>query len=150
MAITTFRVLVHAQAETVWKLLYDRIENPQNYQPLILGSRITQRTPEGIIRESKVVNGSIRERISVVMKENAIHTVVLEHPLSTGTIVTRVLPTSIQNPMAPLHIEVQVRLEAQEQHLKGTGQYYEEEAVRLLEEEMERVKVRAEELEQVL
>ena len=148
MAVTTFRVLVHAQAETVWKLLYDRIENPQSFQPRVIGSRITTRTAEGVIRESKVSDGVIRERISVDMKEHAVHTVLLEHPACTGTILTRVLPTSLQNPMAPLHLEVQVTLEAVERYGKGTGRFYEEEAVRMLQEEMERLKMRAEELEQ--
>lgn len=150
MVTTTFRILVHAQAETVWKLLYDRIENPQNFQPQIIGSRITTRTAEGVIRESKVSDGVIRERISVDMKEHAVHTVLLEHPVCTGTIVTRVLPTSLQNPMAPLYLEVQARLEAVKRYGKGANRYSEDAVVVEIQGEMEQVKRRAEELEQVL
>ena len=149
MATTTFRILVHAQAETVWKLLYDRIENPQIFQPQIIGSRITTRTAEGVIRESKVSDGVIRERISVDMQEHAVHTVLLEHPVCTGTIVTRVLPTSLQNPMSPLHIEVQARLEPKDNG-KGPNRYSETAVVVEIQGEIEQVKKRAEELEQVL
>lgn len=149
MATKTFRILVHAQAETVWKLLYDRIEHPLKYQPKILGSRITHRTAEGIIRESQVPDGIIRERISVIKAENAIHTVVLEHPFCNGTIVTTLQPTSLQNPMAPLHIEVQVRLEVKD-HGKGANRYLEDAVVGEIQGEMEQIKRRAEELERVL
>ena len=51
MLIDTYNMLVHAQAETVWKLLLDRVDNPQNYLHGVNAVRIIERSPVGVIRE---------------------------------------------------------------------------------------------------
>lgn len=142
----TFRTVIHAQAETVWKLLLERIENPGKYNPAFLQTNVMRRTAEGIVRQSRTVDGYVQERISPELDENAIHTVLLEHPFCRGTVVVRLLPTSGQNPMAPLIVETQVRLEVREDYwgLHDPRRQMSKQ----LQEEMDRVKQAAEEREQ--
>ena len=72
MFISTFRIIMHAQLETVWNVLLDRIENPQTYQPLVQESRVTERSVDGLVREMRVQGKIIRERMILDQKENAI------------------------------------------------------------------------------
>lgn len=143
---TTIRSIVHAQWETVWDLLRDRIENPQRYQPLVRESRVIERSADWVIREMKVQDIIIRERISMDDKEKAIHSELLEHPLYTGTIVTRLVPTSTQNPMAPVHLEIDFKLEQKSAPLGGAV-ITDKEMTTAFSDEMELIKKRAEELE---
>jgi len=146
MFVTTIRTLVHAQWETVWELLRDRAENPQRYQSLILSSKVIDRSSYGIIREVKMQDMVIRERISLDDKEKTVHSELLEHPLYSGTIDTRLFPTATQNPMAPLYLEFGLKLELKTDHLEGTVKP-EEVMVAALKEESELIRKKAEELE---
>lgn len=44
---------VHAALETVWKLLRDKVENPQGYVPGIVETKILERYDDGVLREVK-------------------------------------------------------------------------------------------------
>ena len=147
MSNTTLRTIVHAQWETVWDLLRDRIENPQRYQPLVLESKVIERSADWLIREMKLQDTIIRERISLDDKEKTIHSELLEHPLYSGTFVTRIVPTSTQNPMAPVYLEIDLgRLEQKTVHLAGAVITYKE-MTASLNDEMELIKKKAEEQE---
>src|SRR6185369_17969654 len=111
MLTTNLKTIVHAQWETVWDLLLDRIENPQRYQPLVIESKVIERSGKTLIREMKVHDMIIKERITPDDGEKAIHSELLEHPQYEGTIVTRLVPTSTNNPMAPVHLETDFKLE---------------------------------------
>src|SRR6185369_6823667 len=104
MLTTNLSIIVHAQWKTVWGLLLDRIENPQSYQPLVINSKVIDRSDKWVIREVKVQDMIIRERLTMYDGEKAIHSELLEHPQYEGTIVTRVVPSSTNNPMAPVHL----------------------------------------------
>jgi hypothetical protein len=145
MLTTTIRTIVHAQWETVWELLLDRIENPQRYQPLVLTSKVIEKSADWVIREIKVQNMVIRERISLD-KEKTIHSELLEHPQYEGTIVTRLVPTSTQNPMAPVYLETNFKLEHKSVPMGGAV-ITDKEMTSALNDEMELIKKKAEELE---
>lgn len=147
MLVNSFRTLVHAQLDTVWRLLLDRIENPQNYLHGVEGVRIVERSASGIIRELKWEGKAVREKIIPDDVARSITQEILEHPLYTGSIVIRALSTSVQNPMAPIHIEADVRLERKSFHLEQMVKT-EAEMVADLEKELQAVKEKAEKLEQ--
>jgi len=146
MLTTTNRTMVHAQLETIWELLLDRIENPQRYQPFVLTSRVIERTAALVIRELNVSNMTIRERISLDDNEKSIHSEFLEHPQYEGTIVTRLVPTSTQNPMAPVYLETDFKLEHKAVPM-GRAVTTDKEMTTALNDEMELIKEKAEELE---
>src|SRR6185369_5062515 len=146
MLTATLTTIVHAQWETVWGLLLDRIENPDCYQPLVVNSKVIDRSDKWVIREMKVQDMIIRELITLDDGEKTIHSELLEHPLYEGTIVTRLVPTSTQNPMAPVHLQTEFRLEQKVVPLGGTV-VTAKEMTTVLYNEMEYIRKKAEELE---
>ena len=146
MLTTAIRTIVHAQWETIWELLLDRTENPQRYQPLVLTSEVIERSSGWVIREMKVQNMTIRERISLNDKEKTIQSELLEHPQFEGAIVTRLVPTSTQNPMAPVYLETDFKLEHKSVP-PGWAVITDKEMATSLNDEMELIKKKAEELE---
>lgn len=146
MLVNTYRTLVHAQSATVWKLLLDRVENPQKYLHGVEGARIVESSEAGIVRELRWEGKTVRERIVPEKDDYRITSELLEHPLYAGTTVTRVVPTSVQNPMAPLYLECEVRLERKSFHVEGFVKT-EGEMVADIEKELEALKLKAEEME---
>ena len=146
MLVTTLRTLVHAQADTVWGLLLDRMENPQHFLPTVVETRVLERFPDGMVRELRLPGGKVRERLTADKGEMTILSELLDHPLYAGTTVTRLVPTAVQNPMAPLHLEVDLRLERKSFHLEGMVKA-EEEMLAAIGGEMELIKRKAEESE---
>ncbi len=147
MLVNSFRTLVHAQLDTVWKLLLDRIESPQDYLHGVEEVKIVERSATGILRELKWEGKAVREKI---IPDDAVHSItqeILEHPLYSGSMVIRALPTSVQNPMSPVYLEVDVRLERKSFHLEQMVKT-EAEMVADLEKELQAVKEKAEKLEQ--
>jgi hypothetical protein len=146
MVITTLRVLIHAQLETVWNVLLDSMENPQAYQPQVHESRIIEKSVDGLIREMKIDNTIVRERLIPDKKNNTLYNEVLEHPVYTGDITIRLAPTSVQNPMSPLTLEYHLKLEVKPDH-QGGAVRPEDLLTGAFNDEMARIKQKAEELE---
>jgi len=146
MLITSYGTIIHAQVETIWKLLLDRVENPRSYQPRILESRIQERFSDGIIREMRIDDMLIRERITIDDGALLIHAELLEHPQYLGTIDTRVLPRAVQNPTAPVNLDINVRLELKEDHREGLVKP-EANLEAAIREELDTIRQKAEELE---
>lgn len=119
MLITSYGTIIHAQVDTIWQLLLDRVENPRKYQSRIQDSKIVERFSEGVVREMRIDDMLIRERIRIDDGELLIHTELLEHPYYLGTMETRILNRSVQNPMAPVNLDINVRLELKEDHRAG-------------------------------
>lgn len=146
MLINTFHTLVHAQPDTVWKLLLDRVENPQKYLHGVEASQIVERSPAGIVREMRWEGKTIRERIIPEEKESRIIDELLEHPLYRGQVITRMVPASVQNPMAPVDLQIAVELERKSFHVEGMVPT-EAELIADIEKELRLLKEKAEELE---
>ncbi len=146
MLVNSYRTLVHAQAATIWKILLDRMENPQNYLHGVDGVQILERSPAGIVRQISWEGKTITERVLPEEKELRITSELLEHPLYTGTIVIKAVPTSVQNPMSPHYLEVNVNLERKSFQVPGLVRT-EDELVADIEKELEILKLKAEEAE---
>lgn len=99
---------VHAALDTVWKLLIEKVEQPQSYIPGVVQSRILQHYGNGVLREIKGDGMLIKEKVVIDKGHGEVHYFLLEHPLFTGRVVNRVVPSSVQSPVAPLLLTIEV------------------------------------------
>lgn len=99
---------VHAALDTVWKLLLEKVEQPQNYLPGVVQSRILQHYGNGVLREIKCEGMLIKEKVVIDRVHGEIHYFLLEHPLFTGRVVNRVVPSAVQSPVAPQLLTIEV------------------------------------------
>ena len=99
---------VHAALDTVWNLLIERVEQPQSYLPGVVQSRILQHYGNGVLREIRGEGMLIKEKVVIDKPHGEIHFFLLEHPLFSGRVVNRVIPTSVQNPVAPQTLSIEV------------------------------------------
>lgn len=148
MYIQTYRKTVHSQMQTLRKLLLDSIDHPENYRRGIKKATVVEHLPDGVVREFKKDGTTIREGISVHERKNEflMTSELMEHPLYTGKIFTRIVPTSVQNPMSPLALEVSCELERKSFKVEGMLPG-ERELENEIEEEMDSLKKKAEEID---
>ena len=146
MLVKTLRVLVHAEHDTLWNLLLDRLQNPERFIPGVTEARVMEKADNVTVREMKLHGDLVRERVTVRPLDSEIRHEMLEHPRFTGSIVTRVVRTARQSPVAPQHLEYDLELTPKSLLTKGVV-HGEAEIVADLEEEMRRLKSRAEEIE---
>lgn len=99
---------VHAALDTVWKLLLEKVEQPQSYLPGVVQSRILQHYGNGVLREIKCEGMLIKEKVVIDRAHGEIHYFLLEHPLFTGRVVNRVVPSAVQSPVAPQLLTIEV------------------------------------------
>ncbi|RQW76695.1 MAG: DUF1857 family protein [Geobacter sp.] len=146
MLVNSYRRLVHAQAGTIWKVLLDSVENPQHYLHGVGAVQILERLPAEVVREMTWEGKTVRERITLDADHGEMKSELLEHPLYTGHTVTHLVPTAVQSPVAPVYVETLVNLERKSLHLAQLVRT-EDELVADMEEELQAVKMKAEELE---
>jgi uncharacterized protein (DUF302 family) len=104
----TYSCEVHAALDTVWKLLVEKVEQPQTYLPGVVHSRILQHYGNGVLREIKGEGLQIKEKVVIDKPHGEIHYFLLEHPLFTGQVVNRVVASSVQSPVAPQLLTIEV------------------------------------------
>lgn len=98
---------VHAALDTIWKLLIEKVEQPQGYVPGAVQTRILQHYGNGVLREIKGEGGLIKEKVVIDRSHGQIHYFLLEHPHFTGRSVHRVVQASVQNPAAPQLVTIE-------------------------------------------
>ena len=99
---------VHAALDTVWKLLVEKVEQPQTYLPGVVQSRILQHYGNGLLRELRGEGMLIKEKVVIDRSHGEVHYFLLEHPLFTGRVINRVVPSSVQSPVAPQVLTIEV------------------------------------------
>ncbi len=104
---------VNASLEIVWKLLLDKVEKPQEYIPGVIETKILERYDDGFLREIRTQGMVLKERITIdapTIEEahGEIRYLLLEHPLFFGQVVNRVVPSSVQSPVAPQVLTITV------------------------------------------
>jgi len=136
---------VHAALDTVWKLLIEKVEQPQNYLPAVVQSRILQHYGNGVLREVKTEGMLIKEKVVIDRLHGEVHYFLLEHPQFTGRVVNRVVASAAQSPLAPQLLTIEVdwtpKDEEAERLLQAT-------IPQQIQHELQAVKLRAEALEQ--
>jgi hypothetical protein len=146
MLVKTLTILVHAEHDTLWNLLLDRLKDPQRFIPGVTETRVIERKDNVTVRELKLHGDLVRERVTIRHHESEIRHELLEHPQFTGSIVTKVVRTARQSPVAPQHLEYDLELTPKSLLVKGVV-HGEAEILADLEGEMQRLKSRAEEME---
>ena len=103
----SFSAEVHASRQTVWKLMLDKVENPGNFLPGVVGTTIRDRSAYELLREVRTQGMVIQERIKIDEPRGEIQYLLIEHPLFSGLVVNRVVPTSVQSPVAPQRFTIE-------------------------------------------
>ncbi|HBA86555.1 MAG TPA: hypothetical protein DCZ75_00805 [Geobacter sp.] len=104
----SYSLEVHAALDTVWNLLIEKVEQPQTYMPGVIQSRILQHYGNGVLREIRGEGLLIKEKVVIDKPHGEVHYFLLEHPLFTGRVVNRVVPSSVQSPVAPQVLTIEV------------------------------------------
>lgn len=144
--IKTLQVVVHAEHETLWNLLMDRLENPAKYIPGVTEARIVETEGDTSIREMKLHGDAVKERIEVRPYDSEIRHELIEHPQFSGKIITRIVRTARQSPVAPQYLEYDLELQTKSWKVEGAVRG-EEEIVREIQGEMQKLCSRAEEID---
>ncbi len=100
----------------------------------------------GIIRAIKVRGTVYKERILVSKKQRKIRRELIDHPACSGKITVKAVPTSAQNPMAPVDLQFLLELAPKYSNAKDMVKWKEEMTVDI-REELRRLKEKAEDLE---
>jgi hypothetical protein len=122
------------------------MERPQSYLKGIEEVKILEKADDWVVREVRRQGVVVRQRLSADNGERELRSELLDHPAYTGWTAIRVIPASVQNPMAPLELECAVRLERKSFHLEGMLKS-EEQLLAELKEAMSMLKEKAEEQE---
>src|SRR3954447_11182307 len=94
-----FSTPIHACLDTVWNILLDKIEHPEKYIPGVSGTKILERYTDGFLREIDANGLVLRERVTIDREAGEITFDVVEHPLFSGRMINRVVPTARQSPV---------------------------------------------------
>lgn len=147
MHTQTFHKTVHSRMETLRGLLIDSIDHPEKYCRGIEKATV-HRAPEGVVRETRIDGTTIKEEISISERKNEflMTSHLLEHPHYNGKIHTRLVPSSVQNPMSPVELEVLLELERKSFKVEGMVPG-DADLVLDIEYEMEKLKSQAEKID---
>lgn len=92
---------VYASPDIIWRLLLEKAEKPQSYMPGVTEAKILERYDDGFLREIKTQGMVLKEKVTIDEAHREIRYLLLEHPLLSGEVVNRVVPSSVQNPASP-------------------------------------------------
>lgn len=106
MRQASFNATIHAPRKTVWQLLLDKVENPDSYIPGVTEVNILERYEDGVLREVRTQGMVLKERVTLDEAHGEIRYLLLEHPLFSGQVINRVVPTSVQNPVSPVVLTI--------------------------------------------
>jgi len=148
MLIKILKIVIHAEHDTIWNLLMDRLRNPQRYMSGVTEVRMLEDNGREMVREILQDDKIVREKITVNHYESEIRHEFLEHPSFSGQISSRIVRTSRQSPVAPQYLEYQIDLTPKSLIVEGVVKG-EEAVVKVLEYEMQTLKQCAEKMETV-
>lgn len=146
MLIRTLQVVVHCEHKTLWDMLVDRLHHPERYAMGIADVRLSEDGPDTFISEMTVHGDPMRERVILRPYDGEMRHELLEHPQFTGFIVRKILRSARQSPVAPLYLEYDLDLLRKSLKVHGLVRE-EEEIITDLETEMQKIRLRAEELD---
>lgn len=89
-----------------------------------------------IVREVSVQGERYREKILISTVDREIRRELVDHPASKGTIAIKVVPISVQNPMAPVDLQFQAALEPSASHAGEYTRWHEETMMGIREEQL--------------
>lgn len=111
----SFDARVSALWETAWNVILDRAQNPAHFMPDVVDSKVLQPFDDGFLREVRTKVMTVKERVRINPAAGVVRYELLEHPFISGEFTTRVVPTSVQSPVAPVILTVSVEWETRDE-----------------------------------
>lgn len=109
MRKTSYSSEVHASLETVWKVLVEKVEQPERHRPEAIRSRIVQQDGNGVLREALADALLLKDQALLDQGQGEIRCEMVDHPQYAAEVVLKVVASSVQNPEAPQLLTVEVR-----------------------------------------
>lgn len=88
---------VEASPGTVWRLLVDKIENPQPYVPGVRSVEILERRADSVLRHMVTDQLDLTERITRDARRLEIVFTLVDHPRYVGSVTNRIEPGETGN-----------------------------------------------------
>lgn len=110
MLTDTYRVAIHAQADTIWQLLPRWLQMPEMYIHRVDSIKVVEKTENRVVREISWRGKLFRDKAYIDNDNKRINHELEEHPLYEGRYVMSIVPTSVQNPMAPVELQIYLEL----------------------------------------
>ncbi|WP_243371209.1 hypothetical protein [Geotalea sp. SG265] len=111
MLADTYRISISAQPDTIWNLLPEWLDNLDLYIHKVDSMKVVERSANRIVRELSYRGTPFRETAIFDQNSRSIRHELQDHPLYQGVYGTSVVPTSVQNPMAPVELQLYLELE---------------------------------------
>lgn len=92
MPFATHTEEVAASVATLWRLLVDKIENPEAYVPGVRSVEIVERTADYTVRHMVTDQLDLTERITKDARRLEIVFTLVDHPRYVGAVVNRIEP----------------------------------------------------------
>lgn len=146
MLVRTLQVVVHCEHKTLWNMLIDRLQHPERYLVGITEARVTEESEDVFISEMLLHGEPVKERVLVRPYDGELRHELLEHPQFTGFIARKIVKTARQSPVAPLYLEYDLDLLRKSLKVQGVVRG-EDEILTDLGAEMQKIRVRAEEMD---
>jgi hypothetical protein len=93
-------VPVDADLQTIWRVLLDRIENPQRYLSGVESCSFPESEEDYAIREVIIGGVPLRERITIDERQGEVRYQLIDHPLFTGDVYNALIPPASDDPKA--------------------------------------------------
>ncbi|WP_375593886.1 AtaL-like protein [Algihabitans albus] len=88
---------VEASPGTIWRLLVDKIENPQPYVPGVRSVEILERSADSVLRHMVTEQLDLTERITRDARRLEIVFTLVDHPRYAGSVTNRIEPGETGN-----------------------------------------------------
>jgi hypothetical protein len=93
-------VAVDAELQTIWRVMLDRIENPDRYVMGVESCVFVENTDDYAIRDLNIGGLVLRERISINEEMGEVKYQLVDHPLYAGDVINALVPADPKDPKA--------------------------------------------------
>ncbi|BAT56906.1 ethyl tert-butyl ether degradation EthD (plasmid) [Nostoc sp. NIES-3756] len=90
---STYSSPVHASFATVWQMMLDKVENPGRYNPVACDYQILERYSNGVLRQMKAANMTVKEIITWNENTGEIKHTLVDNPFFVGEAINGVYKT---------------------------------------------------------
>lgn len=88
---TTYSSPVNASFSTVWQMMLDKVENPGRYNPVACDYQILERYSNGVLRQMKAANMTVKEIITWNENTGEIKHTLVDNPFFVGEAINAVV-----------------------------------------------------------
>jgi Domain of unknown function (DUF1857) len=93
-------VAIDADLQTIWRVLLDRIENPDRYVQGVESYEFVENTDDYAVRDLNIGGLILREKISINEEQGEVRYQLVDHPLYAGDVINALIPADPKDPKA--------------------------------------------------